>query len=161
MPDRSERVLYLDIDGVLLRRRHTGMFDAFEIAPGCLDVLEWATARFRCLWLSSRCRQGWPDGARRAFRHAGALRDDPRWGVLDLIEPAAWTITNSEAIDLASDCWWWLEDDPIEADRNWLRAHSREDRLIKVSCNGDPDAMAVARTTLERAILGQGRITTL
>jgi len=27
-------ILYLDIDGVLLRRCHAGMFDAFEIAPG-------------------------------------------------------------------------------------------------------------------------------
>jgi hypothetical protein len=60
-------ILYLDIDGVLLRRRHTGMFDAYEIAPGCLDFLEWATARFQCRWLSSRCRAGWPDGTRRAF----------------------------------------------------------------------------------------------
>src|ERR1700749_694804 len=38
----SDPLLYLDIDGVLLRRRHRGIFDAFEIAPDCLDFLEWA-----------------------------------------------------------------------------------------------------------------------
>jgi len=46
-------LLCLDIDGVLLRRRHSGMFDGFELAPGCLEFLEWATAQFRCRWLSS------------------------------------------------------------------------------------------------------------
>jgi hypothetical protein len=49
--------LFLDIDCVLLRRRHSGMFDGFELAPHCLEFLEWATAQFRCRWLSSRCRQ--------------------------------------------------------------------------------------------------------
>jgi hypothetical protein len=51
-------LLYLDIDGVLLRRRHRGIFDAFEIAPDCVDFLAWATPRFQCRWLSSRCRRG-------------------------------------------------------------------------------------------------------
>lgn len=149
-------MLFLDIDGVLLRRRHTGMFDAFEVASGCLDFLEWTIARFRCRWLSSRCRQGWPDGARRAFHHAGARLDDPRWRVLDLIEPAAWTVSKTEAIDPVSD-FWWLDDDPTKHDRNWLLAHNREDRLIPVSCDVDPDALAVARATLGRAMLGQSR----
>ena len=32
-------LLYLDIDGVLLRRRHSGIFDGFELAPHCLEFL--------------------------------------------------------------------------------------------------------------------------
>ena len=40
-------ILFLDIDGVLLRRRQSGMFDGYELPRGCLDFLEWATARFR------------------------------------------------------------------------------------------------------------------
>jgi hypothetical protein len=95
--------MYLDIDGVLLRRRHRGIFDAFEIAPNCLDFLEWATSLFQCRWLSSRCRAGWPDGTRRAFRHAGAPLDIPRWQVLRLIEPALWSVNKTDAIDPASD----------------------------------------------------------
>jgi hypothetical protein len=39
-------VLFLDIDGVLLVRRWSGMFDTFELAPHCLDFLDWATSRF-------------------------------------------------------------------------------------------------------------------
>jgi hypothetical protein len=117
--------LHIDLDGVCLRRRHSGMFDAFELAPGCLEFLEWATARFRCRWLSTRCRQGWLDGARRAFRLGGASLDQPRWAVLDLIEPTAWMVNKAEAIDPESD-FWWLDDDPTEQDRGWLSACYRE-----------------------------------
>jgi len=50
-------------------------------------------------------------------------------GVLNLIEPAAWSIHKTEAIDPASD-FWWLDDDPAAYDRGWLPEHDREDRLI-------------------------------
>ena len=126
-PDRP--ILFLDIDGVLLRRRQQGMFDGFELAPGCLEFLEWATWRFRCRWLSARCRQGWPDGSRRAFRLAGAPLDEPRWSVLNLIEPALWSVHKTEAIEPASD-FWWLDDNRTDDDLAWLRQHGREDRLI-------------------------------
>jgi hypothetical protein len=143
-------ILFIDIDGVCLKRRqHSGMFDGFELATGCLEFLEWATARFRCRWLSSRCRQGFLDGSRRAFRQAGAPTADPRWAVLDQVEPAAWSVNKTEGIDPASN-FWWLDDDPSEHEREWLRAHHRQDRLIEVSCDRDPDALLEARTILSR-----------
>jgi hypothetical protein len=147
MPDNLP-LLYLDIDGVLLRRRHLGMFDGFELAPGCLDFLEWATTRFVCRWLSMRCRPGFLDGSRRAFRAAGAPLDDPRWAVLNLIEAAAWRVNKIEAIDSKSD-FWWVEDNPSEHDRCWLRAHHLEDRLIEVSSDREPDALYRARSLLQ------------
>ena len=146
MPDNL--LLYLDIDGVLLRRRHSGMFDGFELAPGCLDFLEWATSRFRCHWFSMRCRPGFLDGSRRAFRAAGAPLDDPRWAVLNRIEPAAWSIHKTEAIDPASE-FWWVDDNVTEDDLDWLRAHHREDRLTQVSSDRDPDALLDARSLLQ------------
>jgi hypothetical protein len=142
-------LLYLDIDGVLLRRRHPGMFDGFEPADGCLEFLEWATSRFRCRLLSMRCRSGFLDGSRRAFRLAGAPLDDPRWAALNLIEPALWSVNKTEAIDPKSD-FWWVDDDPTDHDRDWLRAHNREDRLIEVSSDSDPDALLHAQSLLLR-----------
>jgi hypothetical protein len=133
-------ILFLDVDGVLLRRRNGGIFDAFELAPGCLKLLEWATGRFRCFWLTSRARLGWQDGVRRAFRGAGAVLDDPSWAVLDLIEPAPWTAHKCEAINPKSD-FWWIDDDPTAHDRGWLRAHRCEDRLIEVRTDTHPDAL--------------------
>jgi hypothetical protein len=141
-------ILFIDIDGVCLkRRRHSGMFDGFEFAPDCPEFLEWTTARFRCRWLSSRCRQGFLDGSHRAFRQAGASTADPRWQVLHLIEPAAWSANKTEAIDPASD-FWWIDDDPSEQARQWLVSHNRQDRLIEVSCDRDPHALLQARSRL-------------
>jgi hypothetical protein len=138
-------ILFMDIDGVLLRRRHPGIFDSFELAPGCLEFLGWATARFECRWLSSRCRVGWPDGTRRAFRAAGAPLDNASWTVLDLIEPAAWSVSKTETIDPRSD-FWWLGDRPSDDDRAWLRLHGCEERLVEVS--SDPGALLHARSLL-------------
>jgi hypothetical protein len=143
-------VLYLDIDGVLLRRRHPGILDAFELAPHCLEFLEWATTRFRCRWLSTRCRRGWPNGSRRAFRAAGAPLDGPRWAGLNLIEPAAWSVHKTGAIDPASD-FWWIDDDASDHDRDWLHSHNRQDRLIEISSDGDPDALLRVRSLLPAA----------
>jgi hypothetical protein len=64
-----------------------------------------ATARFRCFWLTSRARTGWPDGIRRAFRAAGAVLDEPRWAILDLIESAPWDGAQMRSIDPKSDFW--------------------------------------------------------
>ena len=140
-------ILFLDIDGVLLRRRHSGMFDGYEIARGCLEFLEWATIRFRCRWLSARCRKGFLDGSHRAFRQAGGSLSDPRWQVLHLIEPAMWSAEKTEAIDPVSD-FWWLDDDPSEHDHDWLRANGRQDRLIEMSVDRDPDALLEVRSRL-------------
>ena len=146
MPDNLP-LLYLDIDGVLLRRRHLGMFDGFEPAPHCLEFLEWATTRFRCRWLSARCRMGFLDGSHRAFRQAGVSVSDPRWQVLYLVSPAVWSVDKTEAIDPASH-FWWIDDNPSDQDREWLLAHDREDRLVVVSVDQDPDALLDARSRL-------------
>jgi hypothetical protein len=149
MPD-NRPALFLDIDGVCLRRRHTAMFDAFELAPHCLDFLTWATTRFQCRWLSMRCRSGFLDGSRRAFVQAGARTSDPRWAVLNLIEPAAWSVHKTETIDPASN-FWWVDDNVTEYDRDWLRANHGEDRLIEISADRDPDALLRARSLLLNA----------
>jgi len=57
--------------------------------------------------------------------------------VLNLIEPAAWRVEKTEAIDPASD-FWWVEDAPSEHDRDWLRVHDRQERLIEISADRDP-----------------------
>jgi hypothetical protein len=137
----------MDIDGVFLIRRWSGMFDAFDVAPHCLEFLEFATGRFDCRWLSSRCRQGFLDGSRRAFRAAGAPLDDPRWTVLDLIKPAAWSASKVEAIDPNSD-FWWVDDAPTEAERHWLRHHRCEKRLVETNLERDANALIRARTFL-------------
>ena len=153
----AELVLYLDIDGVLLRRRHTGMFDAFEIAPGCLDFLEWTIARFAAV------------GCRLVAGRVGRMEH----AVPSTMPARGWTIPGGECWTSSSrrpgpsikpkrstrvSDFWWLDDDRTVHDRNWLLAHNREDRLIRASCDVDPDALAVALATLGRAMLGQSQV---
>jgi hypothetical protein len=151
-PNTPPPLLHLDIDGVLLRRRQPGLFDAFELAPDCLEFLEWATTQFRCRWLSTRCRAGWPDGSRRAFQHAGARLEELRWtAVFKLIEPARWSAHKTEALDANSN-FWWVDDNPTEYDRGWLRDHGRQDRLIEISSDRYPGALNSAKSRLTMAL---------
>ena len=62
--------LYLDLDGVILRRTGRGGRLAFEVAPGAMEFLSWATENFTCYWLTSRSHDGSIDGIERAFRFA-------------------------------------------------------------------------------------------
>lgn len=140
MRTKDRSLLFIDLDGVLLRRRNAGVFDGFELAPGCVEFLEAVTSRFQCRWLSSRARTGWPDGVRRAFRAAGAPLDDPRWAVLGLVEPAVWSIDKTEALNPESD-FWWIDDAPSEQDRAWLLVHGCDERLIEISTDANPDAL--------------------
>jgi hypothetical protein len=71
----------------------------------------------------------------------------PQVGVIDLIESAAWRASKTEAIDPVAD-FWWLDDDPSADDRDWLRMHGCEDRLIEVSSDRDADALLRARSRL-------------
>ena len=49
--------LYLDLDGVILRRTGSSEFNGrvvFDVAPGAFEFLKWATENFHCYWLTSR-----------------------------------------------------------------------------------------------------------
>jgi hypothetical protein len=57
-----------------------------------------------------------------------------------LIEPAAWSVNKSEALNPESE-FWWIDDAPSEQDRAWLRVHGCESRLIEISTDTYSDAL--------------------
>jgi hypothetical protein len=130
--------------------------DAFEIAPGALEFLQWATRYFACRWLSGRCRYGDTEAVRRAFRLAGApLGSDPRWTIIDLITPARWGALKTEGIHLDSN-FLWIDDAPQPEDISILEARGLRDRLLVVSVDSDPSALRQARRSLQKCT-GLGR----
>jgi hypothetical protein len=149
-------VVYLDLDGPLLRRRMhiTGLHDAYEVHDDALPFLEWCTARFRCRWLTTRCRDGDAEGVRRAFRHAlGVTTLSPKWNdVLVCIEPTRWSLLKTEAIDFDADkLWFWIDDDATAEEMAVLAERGFADHLIRV----DPDEnrpLLRVRSSLERAL---------
>jgi hypothetical protein len=81
--------------------------------------------------ISRRITSGVPPSRWLAFRSTMAGAPSAR--------AATWSAEKIEAIDQASD-FWWVDDDPSDNGRDWLRANGREDRLIVISVNHDPDA---------------------
>jgi hypothetical protein len=146
--------LYLDIDGVLLRRR-PGNFrvrDAFEVAPYAPLFLTWAVQNFDVRWLSSRCQTGDAQQVCDAFRYAlPATKLPADWRVLESIPAVQWGARKIDAIDLSSD-FYWLDDAHGDEALAILTANGKADRAIEVNVDRDPEALLRARQMLAKAI---------
>lgn len=145
-------ILFLDIDGVLLRRRPDAvrLHDAYAVAPHALEFLSWAVEHFTCRWLSARTRTGNPDGARRAFRMAtGSLGVE--WDVLDRIGAVCWSATKAEALEAVEDLFI-IDDCPDEHVLAVLHACGRKDRLLRVSVDEDPYVLLQVISELKKRI---------
>ena len=148
-------LLYLDIDGTLLRRRTAiaGLRDAYEVDPDTHGFLMWAVEHFDCRWLSTRTHVGNADGARRAFRHALGVSTLPEdWaGVLGQIAAVPWSTSKIEAIELDHSAgWFWIDDAPGVADVAALSAMNFKDHLIRIN---DRDQRPLMRV---KAVLTHG-----
>lgn len=146
----TRATLLLDIDGVFLRlpQATSVVRDRYEMVPGALPFLRWATATFDCAWLSTRCRSGDPEGAWRAFR----LADGPgilevEWEIIRSVNALKWTTSKAASIDLESQ-FFWLDDAPTDDDQVLLRRHDLLERLIVVNAHHDRNALAHAQAAL-------------
>src|ERR1700680_1469575 len=136
-------ILFLDVDGVLLRRRSGNMRgrDAYEVAPHSLRFLSWVIKCFDLQWLSSRCQGGNATEVCHAFRYALGVRELPKdWHILDTIPAARWTTRKVDAIDLSTD-FYWVDDNHGEAALAFLASHGRADRAIETNVDRDPEAL--------------------
>jgi hypothetical protein len=153
MTSRIERpILFLDIDGVVLRRRSGQMRsrDAFEIAPHSLHFLGWVIKNFDVRWLSSRCQGGDAQEVCHAFRYALGARDLPLdWRFLETIQAARWARRKVDAIDLSAD-FYWVDDNHCEDALAFLASHGRADRAIETNVDRDPDALLETMHRLPR-----------
>jgi hypothetical protein len=146
--------LFLDIDGVILRRR-AGVFrvrDAFEVAPHALLFLSWAVQNFDVRWLSSRCQSGDARQVCDAFRYALPATELPAdWRFLESIPAVQWGARKIDAIDLSSD-FYWCDDAHGEEALAIMAAHGKANRAIHVNVDRDPEALLRARQILARAL---------
>jgi hypothetical protein len=141
-------ILYLDVDGVVLVRdssRH-----GFRVADYAEEFLTWAVESFDVRWLSTRCQGGNVEEVRRAFRLAGLAATSPTWASIERIPAIKWGTSKTQAIDIAAECWWWVDDNPTQDDLDLLRRSGRLDRLIKIAAT-DPQALQRAQTILQAA----------
>ena len=129
--------LYLDLDGVILRRTGRTGFGGrteFEVAPKAMDFLSWATENFSCYWLTSRSHDGGYEEIERAFRFAiptTNIPDNVR-RLIRAIRPAPWGREKVEGIDLSRD-FYWVDDDPDDASVATLATAGKSSRLVVAS----------------------------
>lgn len=152
-------LLYLDIDGTLLRRRTAiaGLRDAYEVDPDTHGFLTWAVEQFDCRWLSTRTHAGNADGARRAFRHALGVSTLPEdWaGVLRPIAAVAWSTSKIDAIALDHSAgWFWVDDAPGAADVAALSALNVDDHLIRINDRDQRPLMRVKAALVHGCVRG-------
>ena len=135
--------LYLDLDGVILRRTGRAEFNGrteFDVAPGAMEFLSWAVEDFDCYWLTSRSHDGTYDEIERAFRLAipttnmAAETKD----LIRSITPVPWGAEKAGGIDLSSD-FYWVDDDPDGVSVDSLEVAGKSSRLIVASTDERPD----------------------
>jgi hypothetical protein len=149
--------LYLDLDGVILRR--TGRIEfggktGFDVAPGAIKFLAWAVDHFNCYWLTSRSHDGEYSEIERAFRFAiptNTIPDETK-ELIRAIRPAPWGTAKVEGIDLSRP-FFWLDDNPDQASVDALEEAGLRDRLVITSVDQRLDDLARVRLWLEGVIL--------
>ena len=151
--------LYLDLDGIILRR--TGRTDfkgrnEFAIAPGAMDFLSWAIDHFNCYWLTSRSHDGRYVGIERAFRFAVSANSLPEeiMMVIHAIAPAPWGKLKIEGIDQSRN-FYWVDDNPNEDSVSALVEAGLLSRLVMASTDERPDDLTRVREALEVATANQ------
>jgi hypothetical protein len=126
------RNLYLDIDGVLLKKdgSPSNYLDKF---------LEYVTENCNCYWLTTHAR----DGSNRVVQHFRDKVSDNTLLLLNSIRPTNWSTYKTEAINFNEDFLWLddnlflrekqdLEDNNAMRKFEWFDLRERPDQLLKV-----------------------------
>jgi hypothetical protein len=135
--------LYLDLDGVMLRRTGQG----FQVANHALPFLRFAIDHFDVRWLSARSHEGDTTEVERAFRHAlpnptASKQDrDALTKIVSSIPTAAWGETKSDAFTPGVS-FIWVDDNPDTRALKWLKQRGLSDRLVVAVTDQVPDDLA-------------------
>ena len=114
--------LYLDVDGVILTKRHIRPVDNIS------KLLDYVLSAFDCYWLTTHCRDGNAEGLIKmlsSYYHSAMIAKFRR------IKPTTWDALKTEAIDFNTD-FYWLDDYVLEAEKKVLRQHECLEKLIVV-----------------------------
>jgi len=113
--------LYLDIDGVLIDAKNQKAADGLE------DFLLYITSRFHCFWLTTHCR----GGVNASIKYLTQFLDTSLLQLLQKVRPTNWDTLKTEAIDFSTP-FFWLDDQPFEAEKAILRKRAAMESLIVV-----------------------------
>ena len=115
--------IYLDIDGVLLKKNLT-------MPEYGVEFIQFLITNFDCYWLTTHCR----GGHNKAVDYLSKYYPASTVEKLRMIKQTDWTDLKTEAMDLHSH-FIWLEDFPFESEKLVLRKHNKIDALITINLN--------------------------
>ena len=124
--------LYLDIDGVLIRKDGTP-------AEGLVEFLAFATEHFDCYWLTTHCDGDTKD----AFLYLVGKVQAEALPFIEKIKPTRFGVRKTDAIDFTSD-FYWLDDTVFESEQAILREKGYLDRFILVDLLSHPQQLSLA-----------------
>jgi hypothetical protein len=148
--------LYLDLDGVILRRTGNTEFGGrteFDVAPGAMEFMSWAIGNFNCYWLTTRSQDGSYEEIERAFRFAIPTTNiaEETKKLIKAIRPARWAAGKIDGIDISRE-FFWLDDNPDQPSVDALKEARLLDRLITVSTDRQPEDLVRVRKMLASAV---------
>jgi hypothetical protein len=121
--------LYLDIDGVLLKKDGTP-------AENLVSFLKYATENFNCYWLTTHC-----DGdATPAFLYLVGKVPQEAAPFLEKIQPTKWKLWKTEGIDFSQD-FLWLDDTRFEGEQNALTEKGASDKFVFIDLKANPNQL--------------------
>ena len=123
--------IYLDIDGVILKKDYT-------LPEYAKEFISFLTTNYDCYWLTTHCR----GGNNKAIDHLSKCYPISTLEQLKMIKQTNWTDLKTEAIDLNSD-FIWLEDYPLESEKEILRKANKTSSLITVDLNRENELKSV------------------
>jgi hypothetical protein len=140
----NNKILFLDCDGVLLGK--AGPNDTeIVLAKYAQEFFEFSRQHCRCFWLTTHCHDG--DNT----HIVNLLKRYASETIIKLVKdinPVAWRTLKTEAIDINSD-FYWIDDQPLWSEIQWLKKHDVFDRWIQVDTRKNPDDLKRAMSILE------------
>ncbi len=139
-----KKLLYLDVDGVLLGKKEPSDTQVV-LARFARDFIDYCVHHFDCYWLSTHC----PDGdATPVVTLLSRYADEMTMTLIETIRATSWRKIKIEAIDLKSD-FYWIEDQPTSYELEILKKNNALHRLLPVDTRKDPDYLKRAIDFLE------------
>lgn len=126
--------LYVDIDGVLLTTKLT------QKAPHADFFVKYITEKFDCYWLTTHCK----GDVTPALNYLKNYFSENTISLIKKIKPTNWTTLKTEAINF-SEGFYWLEDFPLQIEKEILNQFLCLENLILVDLNQKDELLEVIK----------------
>lgn len=130
----STRLLYLDIDGVLLGKTKPDDMEVI-LAKHVKEFLEFCLQRYKCYWLTTHCRE---EDTTTVINLLKRYADESVMELIRAVNSTSWKTLKTEAIDFQSD-FYWLDDQLLQSEIEVLKKNNAFNRWIQVDTRRNPD----------------------